>query len=480
MDNPVPTGSDDEGKSDDSTGSLPPKPKKGTGGRKKKAELDSSSVSISIPLVGASEQPVSTVDADVSSDDTIDNASIVVTDLMDITIADPVGIVDISTVPAIVDVVPKVKASKSEGAKKTGTRKSKKEAPPTMVEEETMGVSIVDSDPKNKDDDLSSAGGSGLPSLLQLGGADFDFSTDSINGLLPNLDENLAELEANLGLLSDEFRLEGGGSLSSIPGLDGLSDLDIDIDLMDRLRFDDKDSSMMEGIEGLTESQLQDALMKLDDNDDFNIDSLMRMTSSSDSTKPSSPELGLKGGAVGVGRGKKKAAGRQEDSKAKAKAASSVVKDEDGASTLDDDSEEGGASMGYAAEGDDEEDDLMLDVIVPNENSFELLLSDEDEDEDEDDDTSLRAATVVTSSVRKDKLAGGSVDDHDDNDDDLESAQPGQESQSSSEPSSKNILRKTGKMKSAKASGVENLSGEVGSSTTTMTCIPSFLSLSLP
>jgi hypothetical protein len=57
--------------------------------------------------------------------------------------------------------------------------------------------------------------------------------------------------------------------------------------------------------------------------------------------------------------------------------------------------------------------------------------------------------------------------------DKLESAQPGQESQSSSEPSSKNILRKTGKMKSAKASGVENLSGEV----VTASIYPSLLPL---
>lgn len=359
---------------------------------------------------------------------------------MDSTIVDPIGIVDVSTVAAIA-LGPKGKASKSEGVKKTGTRKSKKEVPPTTAAMESMGS--VSNDPEKE---KSSAGALGLPSLLQLGGEDFDFSADSINGLLPNLDENLAELEANLGVLSDEFRLEDG-PLSAIPGLDGLSDLDID--LMDRLRFDDKDSSMMEGIESLTESQLQDALMKLDDNDDFNIDSLMRISSSSsDSTKP--PELGLKGGTVG--RGKSKSAGRQKDSKAKA--ASSVVKDED--SSSEEDSEEGGNSMGYAAEG-DEEDDLMLDVLVPNENSFELL-SDEDDDEDEDDDT----PRAVTTSVREDKRAGGSVDPVVGlQGDELESAQPGQESQSSSEPSSKNILRKTGKMKSAKASGVENLSGEV-------------------
>lgn len=449
VDDPAPTGSDEEGKSGDSSGALPPKPKKkGTGGRKKKAELDSSSVSISSPPAGASEQPTSLDDA-VPSDDASDdlgNASIAVPDKVDSTIAEPVGIVhvstivDVSTVAAIA-VGSKGKASKSEGVKKTGTRKSKKEVPPTTAAMETMG-SVGNDQEKEK----NSAGALGLSSLLQLGGEDFDFSADSINGLLPNLDENLAELEANLGVLSDEFRLEDG-PLSAIPGLDGLSDLDID--LMDRLRFDDKDSSMMEGIESLTESQLQDALMKLDDNDDFNIDSLMRISSSSsDSTK--SPELGLKGGTVG--RGKNKSAGRQKDSKTKA--TSSVVKDED--SSSEEDSEEGGTSMGYAAEG-EEEDDLMLDVLVPNENSFELL-SDEDDDDDEDDVT----PRAVTTSVREDKRAGGSVDSFVGlQGDKLESAQLGQESQSSSEPSSKNILRKTGKMKSTKASGVENLSGEV-------------------
>ena len=388
---------------------------------------------------------------------------------MDITIADPVGIVDVSTVAASA-LSPKGKASKSDGgAKKTSTKKSKskKEVPPTTAEDRSLAMESMGSVVDGPEQEKSSAGGLGLPSLLQLGGADFDFSADSINGLLPNLDENLAELEANLGVLSDEFRFEGG-PLSAISGLDGLSDLDID--LMDRLRFDDKDSSMMEGIEGLTESQLQDALMKMDDNDDFNIDSLMRISSSSsDSTKP--PELGLKGGKVG--RGKNKVAKRQEDPKAKA--ASSVVKDEDGAAE-EDSEEEGGTSMGYAAEG-DEEDDLMLDVIVPNENSFELLSDedDDDDDDDEDDDT-LRAATVTTSVLREDKLAGGSADLIVDlQSDELESAQSGQESQSSSEPSSKNILRKTGKMKSAKASGVENLSGEVVAGL----CIPSSLPASL-
>ena len=385
---------------------------------------------------------------------------------MDSTIADPVGIVDVSNVAAIA-LGPKGKTSKSEGVKKSGTRKSKKEVSPTTAEDRSLAMESMGSVGNNPEKEKSSAGALGLPSLLQLGGEDFDFSADSINGLLPNLDENLAELEANLGVLSDEFRLEDG-PLSAIPGLDGLSDLDID--LMDRLRFDDKDSSMMEGIESLTESQLQDALMKLDDNDDFNIDSLMRISSSSsDSTKP--PELGLKGGKVG--RGKNKVAKRQEDPKAKA--ASSVVKDEDGAAE-EDSEEEGGTSMGYAAEG-DEEDDLMLDVIVPNENSFELLSDedDDDDDEDEDDDT-LRAATVTTSVLREDKLAGGSADLIVDlQSDELESAQSGQESQSSSEPSSKNILRKTGKMKSAKASGVENLSGEVVAGL----CIPSSLPASL-
>lgn len=448
VDDPAPTGSDEEGKSGDSSGALPPKPKKkSTGGRKKKVELDSSSASISSPPASASEQPTALDDA-VSSDDTINDlgiASIAVPDKMDSTIADPVGIVDVSNVAAIA-LGSKGKTSKSEGVKKTGTRKSKKEVSPTTAEDRSLAMESIGSVGNNPEKEKSTAGVLGLPSLLQLGGEDFDFSADSINGLLPNLDENLAELEANLGVLSDEFRLEDG-PLSAIPGLDGLSDLDID--LMDRLRFDDKDSSMMEGIESLTESQLQDALMKLDDNDDFNIDSLMRISSSSsDSTKP--PELGLKGGTVG--RGKNKSAGRQKDSKAKA--ASSVVKDED--SSSEEDSEEGGASMGYAAEG-DEEDDLMLDVLVPNENSFELL-SDEDDDDDEDDVT----PRAVTTSVREDKRAGGSMDPVVGlQGDKLESAQPGQESQSSSEPSSKNILRKTGKMKSAKASGVENLSGEV-------------------
>jgi len=116
VDDPAPTGSDEEGKSGDSS---PPKPKKkGTGGRKKKVELDSSSASISSPPASASEQPTALDDA-VSSDDTINDlviASIAVPDKMDSTIADPVGIVDVSNVAAIA-LGSKGKTSKSEGVK---------------------------------------------------------------------------------------------------------------------------------------------------------------------------------------------------------------------------------------------------------------------------------------------------------------------------------------------------------------------------
>jgi len=147
VDDPAPTGSDEEGKSGDSSGALPPKPmKKGTGGRKKKVELDSSSASISSPPASASEQPTALDDA-VSSDDTINDlgiASIAVPDKMDSTIADPVGIVDVSNVAAIA-LGSKGKTSKSEGVKKTGTRKSKKEVSPTTAEDRSLAMESMGS-----------------------------------------------------------------------------------------------------------------------------------------------------------------------------------------------------------------------------------------------------------------------------------------------------------------------------------------------
>jgi len=442
-DNPVPGGGDDndhDGKSTKPTDALPPKPKKSAGGRKKKVDIDS----IPTSSQDNSNFSVQATASMTNGGDDLGTRNMVSTDAVGDTIADPASSSAASALSS------KGKASKSEtGAKKSGTRKSNKV--PAGADKSNM---------KGIEPDKSTAGGLDLQSILQLGDADFDFSADSISGLLPNLDENLAELEANLGVLSDEFRLEGG-PLSSIPGLDGLSDLDRE--LLDRLRFDDKDSSM-EGIEDLTESQLQDALMELDGNDDFNIDRLMRFSSSADS-KPT--DLGM---LKGNSRGKNKqgaattamGASRQEPKQAKAAAS---AKDEDRVSEEDSDSEEGGTSMGYAAEGDDE-DDLMLDVIIPNENnSFEL--SDEDDNDEDDGDrdgVTLRAVT----SVGEVKSAGGSLDLATDllgNDemgsDETGSVQAEQLSQSSSEPLPKNNVKKTGKMKNAKASDIENLSGEV-------------------